>query len=156
MFALTRSSASQSELRHPGATPVSGNLDGRAPLALPAVDAIVYAAAHFRFGGPRRPLFQTNVEGTKAILAAAAKAGAKTFVYVGAAGVIMDDRGSATRNADETAPTHPNSFSAYLASEAQGEVAVLDANRSDFRNIALRPPVIWGRVTRFAAKSRVP
>lgn len=78
------------------------------------------------------------------LLAAAEKAGAKTFVYVSAAGIIMDDRGSPIRDADESAPTHPDSFSAYLASKSRGEAAVLAANKPGFRTIALRPPGIWG------------
>ena len=67
-----------------------------------------------------------------------------TFVYVSAAGIIMDDRGSPIRNADESAPTFPNSFSAYLASKARGEASVLAANKPGFRTIALRPSAIWG------------
>jgi nucleoside-diphosphate-sugar epimerase len=104
----------------------------------------VHAAAYFRFAGPREPYFKTNVEGTKALLQAAERAGAKTFVHISAAGVIMDDRGSRIRNADETAPTYPKSFSGYVASKAQSEAAVLAANKPGFRTIALRPPALWG------------
>lgn len=39
---------------------------------------------------------------------------------------------------------HPDSFSGYIASKAQGEAAVLAADRPGFRAIALRPPAIWG------------
>lgn len=144
VFALTRSASSHDKLRALGATPVEGDLEGRGTLAFPALDAVVHAAAHFRFSGPRRPFFCTNVEGTKALLMAAEKANAKTFVYISAAGIIMDDRGSPVQNADETAPTYPNSFSAYIASKAQGEAAVLAAHKHGFRTIALRPPSIWG------------
>src|SRR5690606_19969318 len=78
------------------------------------------------------------------LLDAAIRSGATTFVYVSAAGVIMDDRGSPVRGADESAPTQPRSFSPYLASKAQAEAAVLAANRPGFRTVALRPPGIWG------------
>src|SRR6202034_4893437 len=44
----------------------------------------------------------------------------------------------------ESAKTFPDSFSAYIASKAQGEAAVLAADRPGFRTIALRPPGIWG------------
>jgi nucleoside-diphosphate-sugar epimerase len=144
VFALTRSASSDEKLRVLGATPISGNLENPEPLSLPAVDAIVHAAAHFRFAGPRAPYFRTNVIGTAALLKAAEKAGATTFVYVSAAGIIMDDRGLPVRNADESAPTFPNSFSAYIASKARGEASVLAANKPGFRTIALRPPAIWG------------
>jgi nucleoside-diphosphate-sugar epimerase len=99
---------------------------------------------HFRLAGPRAPYFRTNVDGTKALLDAAQKAGARKFLYVSAAAVIMDDRGTPIRYANESAPTFPDSFSAYIASKAQGEKAVLAADRPGFRTIALRPPGIWG------------
>jgi nucleoside-diphosphate-sugar epimerase len=144
VFALTRSLSSHDKLRALGATPVAGDLQARQPPSLPPVDAIVHAAAHFRFAGPRAPYFRTNVKGTAALLKAAEKAGAQTFVHISAAGIIMDDRGSPIRNADETAPTFPNSFSAYIASKARGEALVRAANKPGFRTIALRPPAIWG------------
>lgn len=45
-------------------------------------------------------------------------------------------------DADERAPTHPDSFSAYLSSKSQGEALVLAADRPGFRTAALRPPGI--------------
>lgn len=144
VFALTRSAASHDSLRALGATPVAGDLEARQPLSLPSVDAVVHAAAHFRLAGPRAPYFRTNVEGTAALLKAAEQAGATTFIYVSAAGIVMDDHGSPIRGVDERVPTHPDSFSAYLASKSRGEAAVLAANKPGFRTLALRPPGIWG------------
>lgn len=83
-------------------------------MGMPAIDAVVHGAAYFRFAGTREPYFKTNVEGTKALLQAAQQAGAKTFVHISAAGVIMDDRGSRICNADESARTYPQSFSGYV------------------------------------------
>ena len=150
VFALARSASSDGKLRALGATPTGGDLESGVPPSLPAVDAVVHAAAYFRFAGPRAPYFRTNVAGTDALLKAAEKAGAKTFVYVSAAGIIMDDAGLPIRNADESTPTHPDSFSAYLASKARGEALVLAANKPDFRTVALRPPAIWGPGDRFS------
>lgn len=144
VFALARSASSDEKVRALGATPVRGDLEHAEQLSLPAMDAVIHAAARFRFAGPREPYFRTNVTGTRVLLAAAEASEAKTFVYVSAAGVIMDDRGSPIRGADETARTYPNSFSGYLASKAQGEAAVLAANKPGFRTIALRPSAIWG------------
>lgn len=144
LFALARSASSDDKVKALGATPVRGDLENPERLALPVIDAVIHAAARFRFAGPREPYFRTNVTGTKALLDAADASGAKTFLYVSAAGVIMDDRGSPIRDADETAQTHPDSFSGYLASKAQGEAAVLAANKPGFRTIALRPSAIWG------------
>ncbi len=95
-------------------------------------------------GGPRTPFFRTNVDGTEALLKAAESVGAKTFVYISAAGIVMDDGGTPVRHADESAPTFPHHFCAYLASKARAEQRVLAAGRPGFRTIALRPPAIWG------------
>ena len=144
VLALARSTSSGDRVRTLGAIPITGDVEGTEPLLLPEIDAVVHAAAYFRFAGPRAPYFRTNVQGTRALLMAAQKAGAATFVYVSAAGVVMDDRGSSIRDVDESAPTFPDSFSGYIASKAQGEAAVLAANKADFRTLAIRPPAIWG------------
>jgi nucleoside-diphosphate-sugar epimerase len=144
IFALCRTGEGSSKVRSLGATPVAGDLETVNSVEMPALDAVVHAAAYFRFAGPRAPYFKTNVEGTKAVLGAAERAGAKTFVHISAAGVIMDDRGSRVRNADESARTYPKSFSGYIASKAQSEELVLAANKPGFRTIALRPPALWG------------
>ena len=144
VFALARSASSGETARALGATPVEGDLDDPGNLSLPTVDAVVHAAALFRFAGPRAPYFRANVAGTEALLSAAREAGVGTFVYVSAGAVVMDDRGTALHAVDEMAPTYPNSFSGYIASKARGEAAVLAANRPGFRTIALRPPALWG------------
>lgn len=144
VFALARSATSSETVRELGATPVRGDLEKPEGLSLPPIDAVVHAAAHFRFAGPRAPYFRANVAGTEALLTAAQQAGAATFVYISAGAVVMDDRGTPLRNIDEAAPTYPRSFSGYIASKTQGEAAVLAADRAGFRTIALRPPAIWG------------
>jgi nucleoside-diphosphate-sugar epimerase len=144
VFALTRSVSSHARLRALGASPVDGDLESSSPLSLPAVDAVVHAAALFRFSGPREPFLRTNVDGTARLLASAERAGARTFVHISAAGVIMDDAGTPIRDADESAPTFPNHFSAYLASKARAETIVLAANKPGLRTLALRPPALWG------------
>ena len=153
IFALSRSVSSRVRLSAMGATPISADLEADAPLTLPEIDAVVHAAALFRFSGPRKPIFRTNVDGTLALLKAVGNAGAKTFVHISAAGVIQDVVGTPIRNADESAPTFPNHFSAYLASKAQAESLVLAANKPGFRTIALRPPAIWGLAILSAARS---
>ncbi|WP_342415439.1 NAD-dependent epimerase/dehydratase family protein [Paenibacillus sp. FSL R10-2782] len=144
IFALTRSISSHAKLKSMGATPVDADLESSTPLILPVIDAVVHAAALFRFSGPREPFFRTNVDGTVALLKAAESAGAKTFVYISAAGILMDNGGTPIRNVNESTPIFPNHFSAYLASKARAESMVLAANKPGFRTIALRPPAIWG------------
>jgi nucleoside-diphosphate-sugar epimerase len=98
----------------------------------------------FRFSGPRAPYFRTNVDGTARLLAAAEHLGASRFIFISAAGIVMDESGSPTIGADESAETFPSHFSAYLATKAQAEALVLSANTPTFRTIALRPAAIWG------------
>ncbi|WP_420566036.1 NAD-dependent epimerase/dehydratase family protein [Thalassobaculum sp.] len=144
VVAMARSTSADDKLRALGAEPVRGDLNTLGDMAIPPVDAVIHLAAHFRFAGPRAPYFQVNVDGTKALLKAAQAAGASSFIYLTAAAVIMDDRGSPIRNSDESAPTFPRSFSPYIASKATSEAGVLAANRPGFRTIAIRPPGIWG------------
>ena len=144
IFALARSASSRAKVNAIGATPVDADLESGARLALPAIDAVVHAAARFRFSGPRAPFFRTNVDGTAALLRAAEAAGARRFIFISAAGIIMDNGGAPVRNATENRPVFPNHFSAYLASKARAETLVLAADKPGFRTIALRPPAIWG------------
>jgi nucleoside-diphosphate-sugar epimerase len=144
VLALARSADALAKVERMGAIAVAGDLDTPGLLDLPPIDVVVHAAAYFRLSGPRAPFFETNVDGTRALLGAAKAAGATRFVYVSAGAVVMDDEGSPLRGVDEMAPTFPDSFSAYVASKARGEAAVLAANIDGFTTIALRPPGIWG------------
>ncbi|GBQ44883.1 nucleoside-diphosphate-sugar epimerase [Acidocella aminolytica 101 = DSM 11237] len=144
IFALARSALSRTKLNKINATPVHADLGSCTRLTLPEIDAVVHAAALFRFSGPRAPFFRTNVDGTSTLLKAAEAAGAQSFIYISAAGIIMDNSGTPIQNADENWPTFPNHFSAYLASKARAEALVLAADKPEFRTIALRPPAIWG------------
>jgi nucleoside-diphosphate-sugar epimerase len=150
VLALSRSEASDQHLNALGAVPVRGDLrQGR--MDLPPIDATIHAAAHFRLAGPRAPYFITNVDGTKALLDASRAAGAKAFIAISAAAVVMDDAGSPVNGVDESAPIHPDSRLHYIASKAAGEAVVLAANAPGFRTLALRPPGIWGKGDAFSA-----
>jgi nucleoside-diphosphate-sugar epimerase len=144
VFALARSASSREKVQALGGIPVDGDLESREPLVLPVVDAVVHAAAAFRFSGPSQPFFRTNVDGTAKLLASAEQARASHFIHISAAGIIMDEAGTPVCRADESAPIYTKHFSAYLASKAQAELLVLAANKQTFRTIALRPPAVWG------------
>ena len=144
VHALARGPDAAATIERAGAIAVTGDLDRPASLELPPADVVVHAAAHFRLAGPRAPFFRTNVDGTRALLTAARKAGVARFIYVSAGAVVMDDKGSALNGVDEAAPTFPDSFSPYIASKSLGEAAVLQANSDRFATLALRPPGIWG------------
>ena len=149
VIALSRSPSSDFVVAGFGATPWRGDLTLE-DLALPNIEAVVNAAAHFRLAGPRAPYFAANVAGVQRLLSAARAAGARRFVQISAAAVAMDDRGSPLAAVDESAPVFPASFSAYIASKAQGEAAVLAAAAPNFQTLALRPPGIWGKGDAFS------
>ncbi len=150
VIALSRSAASDQMLAALGATPWRGALEAL-DRDLPPVSAVVHAAAHFRMTGPGSVFDRVNVVGTERLLAAARRAGAGAFIYIGAAAVVMDDAGSAVVDADENAPTFPDSRFPYVASKARAEAAVLAATAPDLRTVVLRPPGIWGPGDAFAA-----
>lgn len=143
VLALARSPEAASAVAALGAEPVHGAL-GTGPLDLPRHDAVVHAAAHFRLAGPPAPFLAVNVEGTRALLAAARAAGARRFVHISAAAVVMDAAGRPLLEVDEAAPTFPDSPMPYIASKAQAEALVLAADAPGFATLALRPPAIWG------------
>ncbi len=87
VFALARSASSSEKVRVLGATPIMGDLATPETLSLPKIDAVVHAAAYFRFAGPRAPYFRANVGGTSSILKDALRAGATNFIYISAGGV---------------------------------------------------------------------
>lgn len=143
VFALARSPSSNRAAEALGVTAIHGDL-AAPPFDLPPCDTVIHAAAHFRFSGPREPFERINIEGTRALLEAAKRAGATRFIYVSAGALVMDDRGSPVIDADETSPIYPGSFSPYIATKAAAENLVRAANAPGFTTIALRPPGIWG------------
>src|SRR5262249_9742469 len=137
-------SASHAKLLALGASPVDADLENTAPLSLPAVDAVVHAAALFRFSGPREPFFHTNVDGTSRLLVSAENAGARIFVHISAAGIIRDDAVPPAPAADDPPPQFPTPSSASLASKARAESIVRAANKPGSPPPPLRPPALWG------------
>ena len=106
VLALARSASSGERVGGLGATPLTGDLETLETLRLPALDAVVHTAACFRFAGARKPYLRVNADGTKALLEAARRAGATSFVHVSAAGVIMDGEGSPTRTTGRASWRH--------------------------------------------------
>ena len=140
VFALSRSGAADAALAALGAAPVRGDLDG-SPLALPQIRAVVHAAAHSPSCRAACAVLPNQRRGhARASFATARAAGAERFVFISAAGVVMDDHGSVVRQVDETAPVFPDSFSPYIASKAQAERIVLAATtRRGFRTLGAAP-----------------
>jgi nucleoside-diphosphate-sugar epimerase len=144
VVALARSGASQEKVRALGAQPVSGELTDRAALEQAAreCDAVVHMAAAFDMWGDDAWFYQTNVQGTENLLAAAQAAGVSRFVYMSAASVIAGGVPASMVDERYTPPRSPDD--AYSSSKLAAETRVLRANRPGFATMALRPPLIWG------------
>ncbi|EIW81397.1 C-3 sterol dehydrogenase [Coniophora puteana RWD-64-598 SS2] len=87
--------------------------------------------------------YKVNVDGTKAVIAAAIACGIRKLVYTSSAGVIFD--GNDVVNVDERVPYPEKPFDDYNDSKAKGETVVLEANgKGGLLTVALRPAGIFG------------
>lgn len=103
--ALVRPSSDRRNLEGAGAQVVTGDLNDRNSLdrALDGCEALFHVAADYRLW-VRRPeaIYRTNVEGTRNIMKAAAKAGVKRIVYTSSVATLGLNRDGSP--ADETTP----------------------------------------------------
>ncbi len=147
--ALARSATSEAKVRSLGATPVLGELNDEQSMrtALAGCEIVFHVAAHFKLWGEPEVFNRVNVEGTRAVVnAAAATASVRRVVAVSAAAVVMGDP-EPMLNVEETLPLQTRAFSPYGSSKAEGERILLAANRvrPGLETIALRPPFVWGK-----------
>jgi UDP-glucose 4-epimerase len=84
--------------------------------------------------------FRVTVEGTRALLQAAAKAGTKVLVFFSTCAVMAEGVSSAL---DETSPPSPTT--PYGRAKLQAEELVLGMNgKNGMRTVCLRPPLVYG------------
>ncbi|KAH9480459.1 Sterol-4-alpha-carboxylate 3-dehydrogenase, decarboxylating [Psilocybe cubensis] len=86
---------------------------------------------------------KVNVEGTKAVIAAAVETKVRKLVFTSSAGVVFN--GEDIMDADERLPFPDVPMDAYNDTKAQAERAVLEANgKGGLLTVALRPAGIFG------------
>lgn len=112
--------------------------------ALRGVDAVFHVAALAGAWGEFRDYFDTNVAGTRNLIAACRMNDVSTLVFTSTPSVAH--RGSiAVEGLDaDSAPLATRFKAVYPATKAVAEAAVLEANGEGFATIALRPRLIWG------------
>ena len=110
--------------------------------ACAGVDTVFHTAAKVGVWGRYRDFFQTNVIGTRALLAGCKEHGVARFVYTSTPSVVYN--GQPLANADESLPLTTDCPSPYPLTKAIAEREVLAANSPSLRSIALRPHLIWG------------
>ncbi|KAG5638170.1 hypothetical protein H0H81_001466 [Sphagnurus paluster] len=89
--------------------------------------------------------FKVNVDGTKAIIAAAVATRVRKLVYTSSAGVVFD--GGDLIDIDERLPPPEVPLDSYNDSKAKAEAIVLEANgKGGLLTVAIRPAGIFGCV----------
>lgn len=124
-----------------GSPRMVGDLRVRAGLdpAVADVETVVHLASK-NIDTDRSGFEATNVEGTRNLLDAAIKAGARHFIYLSSVGVYGH---SPHRLVDETAPLHPDT--PLARSRVAAESLLLDRHRSQEIGVTLlRPRFIYG------------
>ena len=125
--------------------------------ALRGADAVVHLAAKVGVTGSPRDFRRVNVEGTRAVLDAARRAGAGRFLHMSSPSVAH--AGHALVGAGATPADPRTARGAYAVSKAVAERLALAADEPSFAVLALRPHLVWGPgdpqlVERIVARSR--
>jgi len=110
--------------------------------AMAGCDAVIHVAAKAGFWGPYAEYRHANVDGTLALLDACRKSGVNRLVYTSTPSVVHG--GAGLEGVDESQPYPARHESAYAATKAEAEKAVLAANGPDLATVAIRPHLVWG------------
>ena len=142
--ALARSQEAIDKVERLGAIAVKGDLDNKQAIAdgIKNAEVVFHLAASVDFFASEKALYNLHIKSTALLLEEAKKAGVKSFVYLGAASVIMN--GQPIRNADESAVSD-NLIDGYSRTKLAAEKLVLQANTTEFKTTSIRPPLIWGK-----------
>lgn len=109
--------------------------------AMEGVDVVFHVASKTGYWGPESEYRRVNVDGTRALLAAAKATGVGRFVYTSTPSVI----GYETDAAGISEAPYPARWeSAYGRTKAEAEQLVLAAHGQDLHTVALRPHLVFG------------
>ncbi|MFT4053508.1 MAG: NAD-dependent epimerase/dehydratase family protein [Novosphingobium sp.] len=144
VVALARSQKSADLVRSLGARPIVGQLSSPAVVeAMKGCHSLVHAAAHTSHGLETPEHVAVNVEGTRAIFAAARQAGVRRAVHVSTESVLLDGR--ALIDVDENRAMPPRFPGAYSRTKAEAERIVRAQSGNGFEAVIVRPRFVWGR-----------
>lgn len=110
--------------------------------AVEGVDAVVHLAAKVSLAGDVREFRTVNVDGTRALLDAAARAGASRFVQVSSPSVAHAGSALSGAGADPADPVHARGE--YARTKAEAELLALSRDTEAMRVVAVRPHLVWG------------
>lgn len=118
------------------------------PPGLGGMDAIVHLAAQLGDWGPEGQFVRANVEGTRALLAAARTAGVPRFVHTSSL-IVYGERLLHDQPCDEEGPLGDKPVSAYGRSKVAAEHACREAATDSFAPTIVRPGNVWGPGSRY-------
>lgn len=132
------------ELERLGAEAITGDLRDAAALCrgCEGVGTVFHVAGRVGVWGPPADFFHTNVEGTRAVIAACRAAGVPRLVYTSSPSVVFN--GGDLAGVDESAPLCTEAPCAYPTSKAAAEGLVSGANAPQLATVSLRPHLVWG------------
>ncbi|MCR2791657.1 NAD-dependent epimerase/dehydratase family protein [Microbacterium sp. zg.Y625] len=105
-------------------------------------EGVVHLAAKVSLAGDPAEFHEVNVEGTRALLDAAERAGVSRFVQVSSPSVAHAGMALAGVGAEPASPAHARGE--YARTKAEGELIALDRDSPAMRVVAVRPHLVWG------------
>jgi nucleoside-diphosphate-sugar epimerase len=144
VYALARSADAIKKIESLGAKAIKGDLENLEVIetGLKDIQTIFHLAASVDFYASKKDLEELHVVATDKLIAMAKQNGITNFIYLSAASVIMN--GQPINNANEHFLSD-NLTDGYSQTKLAAEKIVLAANAANFRTIAVRPPLIWGK-----------
>ena len=109
--------------------------------AVRGVDAVVHLAAKVSLAGDPADFRRVNVDGTRALLDAAARHGVADVVHVSSPSVAHTGTSIVGEDAPRADPLRTHGE--YARTKAEAELLALDSD-GDLRVVAVRPHVVWG------------
>ncbi|CAG0934412.1 sterol-4alpha-carboxylate 3-dehydrogenase (decarboxylating) [Planctomycetaceae bacterium] len=140
---FARSVNPQSSIRNPQF--VAGNLADadQVSAAIAGHDTVFHVAAKAGVWGRRRDYFDTNVTGTRNVVAACGVHGVKSLIYTSTPSVVFS--AASLEGVNEDTPYATRFLTHYAETKCIAEKEVLAANGiGALRTVALRPHLIWG------------
>ncbi|MFM7143594.1 MAG: NAD-dependent epimerase/dehydratase family protein [Alphaproteobacteria bacterium] len=112
--------------------------------ALAGVDTVFHLAARVSGGGGREAFRRDNVEGTRILLDAAARAGVRRFVHVSSAGIFGASAAGAPITEDTPLDPEIEKRGDYAWSKAESDRLVRAHRAPGMDCVVVRPGILWG------------
>ncbi|ROP48778.1 MULTISPECIES: NAD(P)-dependent oxidoreductase [unclassified Rathayibacter] len=127
-----------------GVEDVRGSLAdaGAVGAAVEGCEGVVHLAAKVSLAGDPADFVRVNVDGTRDLLAAAARAGVRSFVQVSSPSVAHAGASIIGEGAEPADPERARGD--YARTKARAELLALAADAPGFAVVAVRPHLVWG------------